>query len=67
MITGELGSEEIFCPNDFQYPAIVYPLWIVFLVLMPTLLNNLLVRFCTELLSIVHVNHVFHNYQAFVS
>ena len=52
MITGELDFDGIFFNsqqdaeegNNLFYPQVAYALWILFIVLMPILLSNLLVR-----------------------
>jgi len=51
MTTGELDFDDIFfnsqddaeAGNDLFYPVIAYFLWIVFIIVMPILLSNLLV------------------------
>ena len=46
MITGEFEFDEIFLNNSadtIPYPVTTYILWIVFVILMPILFNNLLV------------------------
>ena len=46
MFTGEFEFDEIFLNNSadtITYPVTTYILWIVFVILMPILFNNLLV------------------------
>ena len=46
MITGEFEFDAIFLNNSadtITYPVTTYVLWIVFVILMPILFNNLLV------------------------
>ena len=47
MTTGELDYDEIFHQQEGEeeiaFPAVSFILWIIFLVLIPVLLNNLLV------------------------
>ena len=50
MTTGEFEFDSIFRQNnemgrDLQYTAVSYILWILFLILMPILLTNLLVYY----------------------
>ena len=48
MTTGELDYDDIFHhregEEEIAFPLISFPLWIIFLVMMPVLLNNYLVR-----------------------
>ena len=46
MTTGELETDRIFfgTPSVVVYPVVTYILWITFLVIMPILLQNMLVR-----------------------
>ena len=48
MTTGELDYDDIFHhregEEEIPFPLISFPLWIIFLVMMPVLLNNYLVR-----------------------
>ena len=46
MTTGELETDPIFfsTPSVVTYPVVTYLLWITFLIIMPTLLQNMLVR-----------------------
>lgn len=50
MTTGEFEFDTTFrqcgeeCPTELPYPIVSYVLWIFFLILMPILLTNLLVR-----------------------
>ena len=48
MTTGELDYDDIFHHKEGEeevaFPMISFPLWIIFLVIMPVLLNNYLVR-----------------------
>ena len=53
MATGELGYDDIFrqftddptfSATEIPFPAISYLLWVIFLILMPILFTNLLVR-----------------------
>ena len=51
MTTGEFDFDGIFFNTDENnltlfYPQIAYILWIVFIILMPIILTNLLVRMC---------------------
>ena len=59
MTTGELDYESIFhyssggsaqdeLVSDIPFPVISFILWIVFLILMPILLANMLVRYCNS-------------------
>ena len=43
MTTGEFEFEEIFFSSTIPYPYTTYALWIVFIIVMPVLFNNLLV------------------------
>ena len=43
MTTGEFEFDTIFFANPLDYVAISYILWIIFIILMPVLLTNLLV------------------------
>ena len=43
MITGEFEFDDIFFSSTISYPFTTYILWIVFIILMPILFNNLLV------------------------
>ena len=49
MTTGEFEFDTTFrqcgseCPTELQYPIVSYVLWVLFLILMPILLTNLLV------------------------
>jgi len=43
MTTGEFEFDTIFFENALDFAAVSYILWIVFVVLMPVLLTNLLV------------------------
>ena len=45
MITGELETDRIFfsTPSVITYPVVTYFLWIIFLIIMPMLFQNLLV------------------------
>ncbi len=58
MVTGELDFDTLFRQDHYtgpglQYPEVTYPLWILFIVLMPILLGNLLVS--VDLMSVVFV------------
>ena len=48
MTTGELDYDDIFHQQEGEeevgFPLISFPLWVIFLVMMPVLLNNYLVR-----------------------
>ena len=47
MTTGEFNFDNIFLNNeeaDIFYPEVTYTLWIIFIILMPIILNNFLVR-----------------------
>lgn len=44
MTTGEFEFEEIFFSSTIPYPYTTYALWVVFIIVMPVLFNNLLVR-----------------------
>ena len=48
MTTGELDYDDIFHhkegEEEIPFPLISFPLWVIFLVMMPVLLNNYLVR-----------------------
>ena len=68
MTTGELDYDAIFRLNpaggsdsltEIKYPPISYLLWIVFLVLMPVILNNMLVCYFPLI-------HLSKNYSSFV-
>jgi transient receptor potential cation channel subfamily A protein 1 len=50
MTTGELETDPLFfsTPSVITYPFITYFLWIVFLIIMPTLLQNLLVGLAVD-------------------
>ncbi|CAI8040068.1 Transient receptor potential cation channel subfamily A member 1 homolog [Geodia barretti] len=50
MTTGELETDPIFfsTPSVVTYPVITYLLWIVFLIIMPILLQNLLVGLAVD-------------------
>jgi len=64
MTTGEFDFDGIFFNsqedaedgNDLFYPEIAYILWIVFIILMPIILTNLLVNICTTMISSVFIN-----------
>ena len=52
MVTGELGFEDLFGlgtqPNDYipgEYHVSNFIMWIIFLVLLPIILNNMLVSY----------------------
>ena len=59
MTTGEFDFDGIFFNsqddaedgNDLFYPEIAYILWIVFIILMPIILTNLLVGICSRFIS----------------
>ena len=53
MTIGELETDPIFfsTPSVIVYPVVTYFLWIVFLVIMPVLLQNLLVWKQTTIIS----------------
>ena len=48
MTTGELDYDDIFHhkegEEEIAFPVVSFPFWILFLVMMPVLLNNYLVR-----------------------
>ena len=46
MTIGEIETDPLFfsTPNLIEYPVVTYLLWIVFLIVMPVLLQNMLVR-----------------------
>jgi len=44
MTTGEFEFDTIFFSTELDFAAVSYVLWIVFVILMPVLLTNLLVR-----------------------
>ena len=43
MTTGEFEFDKIFFSSTVSYPYTTYILWIIFIILMPILFNNLLV------------------------
>ena len=50
MTTGELDFDDNFIDRDVFYPFL-YCLWIVFVIVMPVLFNNLLVRtYCNHII-----------------
>ena len=64
MTTGEFDFDGIFfnsqddaeAGNDLFYPQIAYILWIVFIILMPIILTNLLVNIYVTLISSILMN-----------
>ena len=52
MTTGELDYDDIFHhkegEEEIAFPLISFPLWVIFLVMMPVLLNNYLVRWMPD-------------------
>ena len=47
MTTGEFEFDTIFFSDTLDFAVISYILWIIFVILMPVLLTNLLVCACT--------------------
>ena len=66
MTTGEFDFDGIFFNsqedaedgNDLFYPQIAYILWIVFIILMPIILTNLLVSIYAMVITNVFMNYL---------